>query len=425
MTNIKPVVEKHRPDLSDYEKLYKHLHQNPELSTQEKETAQLITDRLKALSSDLKLTTNIGGYGQFAVLRNGEGPTVLLRADIDALPVLEKSGKEYSSKKKMVDDRDGVTKPVMHACGHDFHITSLLAAAETLIKAMEEWSGTIVFLFQPAEERGIGAQAMVDDGLYDEKKHACPIPDVVLGQHVFPIRAGKVATRPGPAMSAADSYQITVFGRGAHGSMPQVSIDPVLTACHIVTRLQGIVSREVPPNEMAVLTVGSVQAGEAENVIPEEAVIKLNMRTKSEKVRSVMRKAIERIVKAECVAGGCVKEPEIKETSGFPLTDNDPETVKKLDGPMKEYFGDDWNPEMDNALGSEDFNILGSAVGKPYCFWFFGGYDEDKYDALEKDGKLNEMPVNHSAYFAPALQPTLQTGADALCVAALTYLKKQ
>ena len=215
---------------------------------------------------------------------------------------------------------------------------------------------------------------MVDDGLYDPSKHACPIPDVVLGQHVFPMRAGMVATRPGIVMSAADSFKITVYGRGAHGSMPHVSIDPVLTACHVVTRLQGVVSREVPPDEMAVLTVGSVQAGEAENVIPEEAVIKLNMRTKSEKVRSIMKKAIERIVRAECEAGGCTKPPLIEETSGFPLTVNDAATVQKLNGPMQEHFAENWDSELKLILGSEDFGILGSAVGKPYCFWFFGGF---------------------------------------------------
>lgn len=264
---------------------------------------------------------------------------------------------------------------------------------------------------------------MVDDGLYDEKKHNCPIPDVVLGQHVFPMPAGKVSTSAGSVMSAADSYQVTIHGRGAHGSMPQASIDPVLTACHIVTRLQGIVSRETPPAEMAVLTVGSVQAGESENVIPEEAIIKLDMRTMNEKVRKTMRSAIERIVKAECQAGGCVKEPEIVETRQFPLTDNSEEVVKKLDKTMGEYFGENWDPTFENALGSEDFSVLARAVDKPYCFWFFGGHDPAKLKEWQS-GDKDQTPVNHSAFFCPEIQPTLTTGTDTLAVAALTYLKK-
>jgi amidohydrolase len=216
-----PLLSKYRPDLKPYEELYKDLHANGETSTQEKGTAALIADLLKTLSTHhqtaLDIRTDIGGHGLFAILKNGAGPTVLLRADIDALPIKEKTGLPYASTKTMADT-DGEVKPVMHACGHDFHVTCGLAAAETLIACKSEWSGTVVFLFQPAEERGVGAQAMVDDGLYDPKKHACPIPDVVLGQHVFPVRAGEVHTKTGTVMSAADSFRITIFGRGGHGS---------------------------------------------------------------------------------------------------------------------------------------------------------------------------------------------------------------
>lgn len=268
------VIDKYRPKLEPYEELYKYYHANGELSTQEKETAASITEHLKKLSSEFDIRTGIGGHGQIAILKNGEGRTILLRADIDALPVGEKTGLPYASKKTQLDV-DGVVKPVMHACGHDFHITSLLAAAETLIAAQSEWSGTIIFLFQPAEERGCGAQAMVDDGLYDTAKHACPIPDVVLGQHVFPLQAGKTGLKPGPLMSAADSFKITIYGSGGHGSMPHMTIDPVVIASHVVVRLQTIVSREVPPDETAVVTVGALQAGSTENVISDEAVIKI------------------------------------------------------------------------------------------------------------------------------------------------------
>ena len=415
----------HRPSLTPYETLYKHLHSHPELSTQETQTSALITEKLRALSSSLSLKTSIGGTGQIAILSNGDGPTVLLRADIDALPILEKTGLEYASTATATDERDGVTKPVMHACGHDFHIACMLACAETLISAMDKWSGKVVFLFQPAEERGVGAQAMVDDGLYDEGRHACPIPDVVLGQHVFPLRAGVVATKPGVIMSAADSFKITIKGRGGHGSMPHYCIDPIVVAAKVVVSLQSIVSREVPPNEMAVVTVGSVQAGEAENVIPHEAVLKVNVRTVDEEVRKTVLKAIERIVKGECVAGGCVEEPEIERIAGFPLTKNDDDAAVKVQDALKAYFGDNYHNDMKYVLGSEDFGILGSAIGKPYVFQFFGGVDEQKWDQLEKDEKLNEVPVNHSPWFAPAIQPTLKTGVDSMCVAALTFLGKK
>ena len=419
------LLDKHRPSLSTYEDLYKHFHSHPELSTQESETAKLITERLKDLSSDLDITTNIGGTGQIAVLKNGTGPTVLLRADIDALPIAEKTGLEYASKATMKDNRDGVTKPVMHACGHDYHITSMLACVETMLSCRDTWAGTIIFLFQPAEERGVGAQAMVDDGLYDDKKHACPIPDVVLGQHVFPLRAGMVTTKPGVIMSAADSFKITILGRGGHGSMPHYCIDPVVIAAKVVVSLQTIVSREVPPDEMAVVTVGSVQAGEAENVIPHEAVIKVNVRTVDEGVRKTVLKAIERIVHGECEAGGCVEKPVIERIAGFPLTDNDHDTALKVQETLQGYFGEKYQKDMKYVLGSEDFGILGTAVGKPYVFQFFGGFDGEKWDALEKEGKLNEVPVNHSPYFAPVLQPTLKTGVDAICLAALTFVGKK
>ena len=196
MSGFKGIIDAHRPKLTTYEDLYRHCHSHPELSTQESETASLITDHLRKLSPDLKLTTGIGGHGLIAVLENGPGKTVLLRADIDALPVAEKTGLPYASKVTAKDQVDGLTKSVMHACGHDFHIVCGLACAETLVSAKEKWSGTVVFLFQPAEERGSGARAMVDDGLYEQSKHNCPIPDVVLGQHVFPLEAGIGKSQP-------------------------------------------------------------------------------------------------------------------------------------------------------------------------------------------------------------------------------------
>lgn len=416
----------HRPDIHPYEALYKHLHTHPELSTQEAETAATILSHLKTLPNSAKLSirTGIGGHGLTATLPNGAGPTILLRADFDALPVLEQTGLPYASTARQIDDRDGVEKPVMHACGHDFHVTALLCCAHTLLNALAEWSGTVVFLFQPAEERGSGAQAMVDDGLYDPKRGGVPIPDVVLGQHVFPIKTGEVFTKKGTAMTAADSLKITVFGRGGHGSMPHRCIDPVVIAASIVMRLQTVVSREVPPHEMAVVTVGSLRAGEAENVIPDRAEIKCNVRTVTERSRKMVRTAIERIVKGECVAGGCEREPEFEVITGFPLTVNDEGTVERLAVGMERHFGGRYGKDLQFVLGSEDFGILGSAVGKPYCFWFFGGHDAKTWEEMEKQEKLDSLPTNHSPFFAPVLQPTLDTGIEAMVVAALTFVGK-
>jgi amidohydrolase len=423
-SSFSAVLDQYRPNLAPYEELYKFCHGNGELSTQEKETAALITGRLKRLSDDLDVRTGIGGHGQIAILKNGPGKTILLRADIDALPIQEKTGLSYASTKTMRDDVDGQVKPVMHACGHDFHITSLLAAAETLIAARPTWSGTIVFLFQPAEERGSGAQAMVDDGLYDESRHACPIPDVVLGQHVFPLAAGTTATRSGSLMSAADSFKITIYGSGGHGSMPHRTIDPVVIASHVVVRLQTIVSREVPPDETAVVTVGALQAGSTENVISDEAILKINIRTVSAEWRDRILASVKRIVDAECVAGRCPKPATIEPTSSFPLTINDAKVTATINKSFTSYFGDKHDPGVKSVLGSEDFGILGSAVDRPYCFWFFGGHDEKAYHEKVKSGDEHNIPVNHSPYFAPVIEPTLKTGVDAMVVAALTYVGK-
>ena len=420
-------------DYAPYESLYKTLHQNPNLSNNETFASSTVHKHLETLNASLPpqapnftIHTGIGGYGLAAVLRNGGGgrggPIVLLRADMDALPVLEKTGLEYTSKNRETD-ADGVEKPVMHACGHDMHVTCLLACAEVLAKSPDTWNGTLVLVFQPAEEKGTGAQAMVDDGLYDRLGLT---PDVVLGQHVFPIRAGEVQVRKGTQMAAADSFRITVFGRGGHGSMPHRTIDPVVLASSIVVRLQAVVSREVDPAESAVVTVGSLVAGEAENVIPETAVLKVNVRTQSEEGRRRVLGAVRRVVEGESRASGCEREAEIETIAGFPLTVNDPEVVEKVGEALKEKFGERFDGECVASNASEDVSILASSVGKPSCFWFFGGMDEEKWDQAVKEGRVYEdIPVNHSSYFAPVIQPTLKTGVEALCVSALAFLGKK
>jgi len=273
-------------------------------------------------------------------------------------------------------------------------------------------------------------RAMIADGLYDEKKHACPIPDVVLGQHVMPLPAGHVGTRVGSFASAADSFRVTIYGRGGHASQPHRTIDPVLMAAHIVVRLQSIVSREVDPREAAVVTVGSVVAGMTENIIPGEATIKINVRTVTPETRTRVLSAIKRIVKAECEASGATKEPFWVSISSFPFTINDQETTETIAAAFSNHFGDKHDPESAPLGGSEDFSILATEVpnksggkGVPYCYWSFGGVDPERYEDARKRGRLEDVPINHSAYFAPVIQPTMSTGVEAMVVAALSFLK--
>ncbi|KAL8839583.1 MAG: hypothetical protein Q9170_001687 [Blastenia crenularia] len=406
-------------DLDPYETLYKHLHSHPELSHQEEQTAAKAATHLESLNAGYDVHTSIGGHGLAGVLRNGTGNTVLLRADMDALPVKEDTGLDYASKVTMRDN-DNLVKPVMHDCGHDFHVTALLAAAERLAKLKASWNGTLIVLFQPNEERGGGAKAMVDDGLYDK----IPVPDIVLGQHVMALRAGHVGCRIGNIMSEADSFKVTLFGRGGHGSMPHRTVDPVVMAASVVMKLQTIVSREVDPDQFAVVTIGSLQAGQTENIIADKAEIRVNVRSQNHGIRNRILGAIRRIVNGECEASGCVKEPLIEETAKFPLSLNDEVVTRTVHNSFQEYFGDRFDPNTPCSTASEDYSILGSSQGKPSCFWFFGGVDHKTWDETKEKGRLAEdIPVNHSPFFAPVIQPTLKTGIDALCLAALTFLK--
>ena len=300
--------------LPDLEELYKDIHAHPELSMQETRTAGIAAQRLRDAGYDV--TTGVGKTGVVGLLRNGDGPVVMLRADMDALPIKEATGLPYASN-VTATDREGNTVPVMHACGHDMHTTWLAGAAKMLAQQREAWQGTVMAVFQPGEEIAAGAQAMIDDGLFER----FPKPSVVLGQHVMVGPAGTVGGRTGVVTSAADSFQIRLFGRGAHGSMPQASIDPVIMAAATVLRLQTIVSRELAPTEAAVVTIGALQAGTKENVIPDEAIIKLNVRTFDEGVRKRVLAAIERIVNAEAAASGAPKAPEITPLDRYALVD--------------------------------------------------------------------------------------------------------
>ena len=401
--------------LPDLEALYKDVHAHPELSMQETRTAGLAADRLR--TAGFEVSTGVGKTGVVGLLRNGEGPTVMLRADMDALPIEEATGLPYASKIK-TKDHEGKTVPVGHMCGHDMHVACLVGATTLLAQARDAWRGTLLAVFQPGEETAEGAQAMIDDGLFGR----FPKPAVVLGQHVMVGPAGAVAGRPGAITSAADSLQIRLFGRGAHGSMPQASIDPVVMAAATVMRLQTIVSREVAAAEAAVVTVGSLQAGTKENVIPDEAVIKLNVRTFDADVRKRVLAAIERIVNAEAAASGAPRPPEITTLDRYPLNVNDPEATKRVADAFRQHFPGDRVRVTGPAPASEDFGSFGTEWHAPSVFWFIGGTDPDTYAKAKEAGRLNELPVNHSPLFAPVIHPTLETGVEALITAARAWL---
>ncbi|TFW35757.1 M20 family metallopeptidase [Massilia horti] len=401
--------------LPDLEKLYTDIHSHPELSMQETRTAGLAADRLRA--AGYEVTTGVGKTGVVGLLRNGDGPTVMLRADMDALPVEEATGVPYASHVRATD-REGNVVPVMHACGHDMHVTWLAGAATALAQNRADWHGTLMAVFQPGEETAEGARAMIDDGLLKR----FPKPDAVLGQHVMVGPAGTIGSRSGVITSAADSLQIRLFGRGAHGSMPQASIDPVVMAAATVLRLQTIVSREVGPTEAAVVTVGSLQAGTKENVIPDEAVIKLNVRTFDEGVRKRVLDAVTRIANAEAAASGALKPPEITPLDRYPLVTNDAAAASRVRDAFRRHFPADRIRETGPASASEDFGSFGTEWQAPSVFWFVGGTDPGIYAKAKAENRINEIPTNHNPRFLPVIHPTLETGVETLVVAARAWL---
>ena len=402
--------------LPSLEALYTDIHAHPELSMQETRTAGLAAEHLQA--AGYEVTTGVGKTGVVGLLRNGDGPTVMLRADMDALPVEEATGVAYASKLTAVD-HEGNTVPVMHACGHDMHVTWLVGATTLMAQNRDSWKGTLMAVFQPAEETAQGAQAMIDDGLFQR----FPKPDVVLGQHVMVGPAGAIGGRKGVITSAADSLQIRLFGRGAHGSMPQASIDPVVMAAATVLRLQTIVARELAPTEAAVLTIGSLQAGTKENVIPDEAIIKLNVRTFDEGVRKRVLAAITRIVNAEAAASGAPKPPEITPLDNYSLVTNDEAATTRVVEAFRQHFPAERIRQTGPTSASEDFGSFGAEWGVPSVFWFVGGTDPDTYAKAKAENRLNEIPTNHNPRFLPVLHPTLETGVETLMVAARAWLR--
>ena len=403
--------------LGDLEGFYRDLHAHPELSLQEHRTAEKAAAHLRR--AGFEVTAGVGGTGVVGLLRNGAGPTVMLRADMDALPVKEATGLPYASV-EVGTDSDGNQVPVMHACGHDMHVAWLAGTVSLLAAAAGWWNGTVMAVFQPAEETAQGAQAMIDDGLFDR----FPKPEVILGQHVMPGVAGRIGYRPGTTQAAADSLQVRLFGRGAHGSMPESSVDPVVMAAATVMRLQTIVSRETAASQAVVVTIGALQAGTKDNVIPDEAVLKINVRSFDEAIRRHTLNAIARIVNAEAQASGAPKPPEITTTEHYPLTVNDAVRTGRVAAALRAHFGDDRVAELTAPYSaSEDFGSFGTEWGVPSVFWYVGGTDPDSYRAAQAAGRVaQDIPTNHNPAFAPVLHPTIETGVQTMLVAGLEAL---
>jgi hippurate hydrolase len=397
----------------DLAELYRQLHSDPELSLQEHRTAARVVNALA--DNGFEITEGVGGTGVVAVLRNGDGPVVMLRADMYALPMAEETGLPYASTKVAVDG-SGKEQPVAHSCGHDMHVTCLVGAVQALWQIRAQWSGTIVAVFQPAEELACGAKAMIDDGLFDR----FPRPSIVLGQHVGPLPAGMIGYGQGPIMAATDSVQVTLYGRGGHGSQPENTIDPVVMAAAVVMRLQGIVAREVAPSERAVVTVGRLQAGTKENIIPATAELGINIRAFTSLVSQQVKAAIERIVRAEAQASDAPKAPTFDWDVSAPVLVSDPAATATTVAAFEKAFGTELVIPIPQLAASEDVGVFGDMLGVPTVFWFWGGVDADVFAEAVSAGHL--PPGNHSPEFAPEIEPTLTTGVQALTTAALTWL---
>ena len=410
------ILGEYRPNLEEFVAIYKKIHQNPELSRQEAETAALAAEHLRSLR--YVVHERIGGHGVVGVLKNGSGRTIALRADMDALPMEEDTGLPYASK-KIMKDSSGQDVPVAHACGHDMHVASLMAAATFFSAAKARWQGTLICIFQPSEELTDGARSMVQDGLWDK----VPKPDVILGQHSSPLKAGIVALRSGATLASIDSFDVRVFGKGGHGSFPDRCVDPVVMACHIVVRLQSIVSREVNPGQMGLITCGSIHGGSAGNIIPDYVDLKITLRAYSPGVRDKLIAASKRVINSECESSGAPQKPRFSnEVSGPPLINDDTNT-KFLKRGLEAYFKDDLT-EMAQYPASEDFAVLANDIEVPYVYWMYGTLNVHKYGEVENAATLSQVAWNHSSKYEPDAEQGLRTAIDAFAVAGLTYLGK-
>lgn len=382
-------------DLSWQRAFYEDLHAHPELSHEEERTAGRILEQLE--NYDCELVTGIGGHGIVAIFRNGDGPTALMRADFDALPVAEETGVPFAS-----------TNGAMHACGHDVHATALLGACAILDTHHNAWRGTFLALFQPAEESSMGAKFMIADGLTER----VPAPDVCFGQHVMPGPAGQIQSTAGPILAGCDSLRIRITGRSAHASMPHEAIDPSYVAAMVVTRLQAIVGREVPPHDFFVISVGELHSGDKNNIIPGGAELVLNTRYYKPELAERVYASLERMVRAECEASGCPVAPTFEYFAHGEVTDNDAATHQAVRASFDEVFGE-LSVTAAPSTVSEDFCYLPQAWGVPYYFWFIGSTPENL---------LDNPPVNHQATFLPDYEPTMRSATRAGAAAVLSFL---
>ena len=402
---------------ADLDALYRDLHANPELSLQEEKTSAKLAERFRGLGYDV--TEKVGGFGVVAVMKNGSGPSVLIRADMDGLPVEEKTGLPYASKVK-VTDAAGNTVPVMHACGHDVHMTSLVGAATLLARARDRWRGTLVLVGQPAEEAGNGALNMINDSFLAR----FPKPEYCLALHDdATLPAGTLAWTSGWALANVDSVDVTIFGRGGHGSKPEGTVDPIVIAARTVVALQTIVAREISPFDPAVVTVGSIHGGTRRNVIPDEVTLQLTVRSYKPDVRQRLLAAIERIAKAEALAAAAPREPEVKVGEGTAATYNDPALSKRVATALAAAFGPERVVEAPPIMAGEDFGEFGKAAKAPSFMFWVGGVSASKW--AEVGGDASKLPSLHSALWAPDPEPTLKAGAAALTLAALELLGRR
>ena len=407
-------------ELPSLRALYEHLHAHPELSFMEVQTAALMAKELRALGIDV--TEKVGRTGVVGVLRNGPGPTVLLRTDMDALPLKETTGVPYASS-AIVKDLQGRDQPTMHACGHDVHMTGLIGAARTLVAVRDRWSGTIVFIAQPAEEIVAGAKAMLDDGLFTR----FPRPDVALTFHDDALMpAGQVGYREGPFMSGVGSMDILVRGVSGHGSAPHTAKDPVLLASQIVVALQAIVSREIPPGTRAVVTVGTIHGGLKRNIIPDEVKLELTLRAFDPAIMAKLVASVRRVTAGTAQAAGVPEDrmPVVTVTEeSVGVTTNDAALTKRLVGVFTAWLGADRVSQVEPINAAEDFSLYGQTAERvPSVLWRVGATGPEKFAESARTGV--PVPSNHNSGFAPVPEPTIVTGVTTMTAAVLEILAK-
>ena len=400
--------------------LYIDLHKTPELSLREEKTAAKMAAKLRELG--IEVTEHVGGLGVVGVLKNGAGPTVLLRTDLDGLPVKEQTDLPYAST-ATGPNAAGEMMPTMHACGHDVHMTCWVGTAALLVATRNEWKGTVLFIGQPAEEVVAGARAMVADGLFTR----FPKPDACIGVHVTnTMPAGQIGVVSGPAWAGSDSVDVTFFGRGGHGAMPHRTIDPIVIAARTVTTLQTLVSRETNPLDSAVVTVGTFHAGTKRNIIPEEAKIELTVRSYKPEVQKALLAGIARIAKAEAMAAGATREPTVlvREGESTDAVTNDPALCERLSAAMKRGMGDASVQPTEPMMGSEDFGVFGRAAGAPSVQLRIGVIEPGVFARAKEAGRLLLLPSMHSAQFAPDRERTIRAATAAMTLSALEVLGK-